>query len=495
MIALNDDPLPMDTRWDLWLSVREAFGLDLPHKTFSAGHSTPLDFAFDCLANPGKDVAAWSCRSGGKTLTASIVAAIEFLKHDGLQVRVLSGSAAQARCLYEYWLRWCGTVLTRRIGRGRIGASLTELAGGRMEILAASQKRVRGPKVHRLYADELDEIDPALDRAAAGMIASTGEMPACTRYTSTWHRMDGPMGRLIGGMPGNGVSLHKWNVWESIEACPRDRHQQGRGCDACPLEPACRAKARQCRVDPQWRVGIAAEADGLCAIDDVIKAYRKVGEATWRAEYECRRPSVEGLVYREFEESVHRVRSVPAALTVYRSIDWGFNTFVCLWLGVDAEDVVYLLDTYKAERSRLSVHAEAILAHRLRRVRATYCDPAGRSRNDQTGRTNVEEFRGHGIECTYSLSASAREIANGVQLIRAALKPASGPPRLFYIDTDRNRAFVRDMLSYRNRRVNDTYIDQPVDPQPAEHTMDALRYFFVNRIRPREILRVGLGVS
>jgi len=484
----------INARQVLWQTIRDEFGIELPHRIFTPGHSGPLHFAWDCLAHPGEDVAAWSCRSGGKTLTASIVAAMELGAVDGLEVRVLSGSEAQARCLYAYWRRWCEGFLRRRV-RGRVGATITAVGGGKMEILAASQKRVRGPKVHRLYADELDEIDPEIERAAVGMIASTAEIPASTRYMSTWHRIDGPMGRLIEATPGNGVHLHKWNIWEAIARCPPERHEQGRGCEACPLAPACRAKAREFHRDPGRRVGIAADAGGLCAIDDVIKAYRKVGSATWAAEYECKRPSVEGLVYSDFDEAVHRIAVAPPGVTVYRSIDWGFNTFVCLWLGVDPDGIVYLLDTYKAGRTLLKVHADAILAHWLREVKATYCDPAGRSRNDQTGRSNVEEFRAYGIECTYTLSGRAREVANGVRLVRAALKPATGPPRFRYLDTDNNRAFVRDIQSYRNRRVNDTYIDEPLDPQPAEHTMDALRYFYVNRLCPRTVHRVPLRTS
>jgi len=63
------------------------------------------------------------------------------------------------------------------------------------------------------------------------------------------------------------------------------------------------------------------------------------------------------------------------------------------------------------------------------------------------------------------------------------------------VRSENNKAFVRDVLSYRNRQVNGIYIDDPVDPQQAEHTMDALRYFFVNRMRPREIRQVRLGAS
>ena len=478
----------------LWGFIDCHFGVKLPWRSFTPGHSSPFAFVADCFFHPGDDVAAWSCRSGGKTLGASIVATLEFAFTDGLQARVLAGSERQARCLYEYWQRWCRSVLSWR--GPRLGRSVALVGAGRLEILAASHKHVRGPKVHRLFEDELDEVAPEIDQAAAGMLAGRPGLPTSTRYTSTLHRVGGPMARLLEAMPGNGVRLHRWNVWEAIDPCPRDRHQDGKGCEHCPLEAACRGKAREYHADCDWPVGIAAEKrHGLCRIDDVVKAYRKVGRATWEAEYECKRPNAEGLVYPDFDEHAHRCERPPADLAIYRAIDWGFDTFVCLWLGVDCDGVVYLLDTYKAARSRLKVHADYILAHRLQNVRATYCDPAGRNRNDQTGRSNVEEFRAYGIDCTYRLSPAAREVANGIQLVRAALRPASDKPRFYYVPNENNRAFVRDILSYRNRKVNDVYIDEPVDPQPAEHTMDALRYFFVNRVAPREVRTVAITAS
>lgn len=481
------------TNLELWAFIGAHFGLWLPHKIFTPGHSSPFAFVADCWFHPGDDIAAWASRSGIKTLGVSVIAAMEFAFTDNLQARVLSGSEDQARNLYEYWEQWC-YFLSDRI-TGDIKKHLTRVAGGRMEILAASEKRVRGPKVHRLYEDELDSIEADIDKAAAGMISSHGGIPGSTRYTSTWHRVDGQMARLVDGTPENGVRLHKWNVWESIARCDEDRHQGGRGCDECELEPACRLKARQFHRDPERRIGIAAEAAGLYAVDDVIKVYLKVGHRTWEAEYECKRPAVEGAVYPEFDELEHRCQKPPAAMRVYRVIDWGFNTFVCLWLGQDKNGTVYLLHTYKAERARLRVHADYILSQRGSIV-GTFCDPAGRNKNDQTGRSDVEEFAGYGINCTYALSAWAHEIANGIQLVRAALKPASGPPRFYYVPGDTSRTFVRDIQSYINMKRNDVYVDYPKDPQPAEHTMDALRYFFVNRMEPpRQVRSVGLGTG
>ncbi|MCD6364568.1 MAG: hypothetical protein J7M14_01705, partial [Planctomycetes bacterium] len=145
-------------RADLWLFIYQHFGLRLPHRSFTKGHSSPFGFVADAFFNPGLDIAAWASRSGGKTLGASIIAAMQYLFTDGLQGRVLGGSEDQARNLYEYWQRWCGGILTGRI-EGETRRQLTRVAGGRFEILSASQKRVRGPKVQLLFEDELDEID------------------------------------------------------------------------------------------------------------------------------------------------------------------------------------------------------------------------------------------------------------------------------------------------------------------------------------------------
>ena len=484
----------IQTYRDLRLLIRSGFGLNLPSRAFTSGHSTPFGFVADAFFHPWKDVAAWSSRSGGKTLGASILAALEFLYCEGLQARVLSGSEAQALNLYEYWQRWCGGILANRLD-GDVRRLTTHVGGGKFEILAASQKQVRGGKVHRLYEDEFDEIAPEIDSAAVGMIASSDDLPGRTVYTSTWHRSDGAMSRLIDACPENGVSLHKWNLWEAVERCSVGRHDEGKGCDICPFEPACRGKACEFHRDANWRVGIAAEGGGFYRIDDAIKAYRKVSERTWQAEFLCRRPSVEGSVYPEFDLLTHgcRVEDLPSDLKIYRAIDWGLGVFVCLWLGQDASGRVYLLDTYRAEYGKLKTHAEYILAHRFQRVAATYCDPAGRSRSDQTGRSNVDEFRRWGIPCTCAMSARQRNVQNGISLVRGALAPADGEARLRFVACEGNRMFVQAMQGYHNRRVNGIWIDQPQDPQEYEHIPDALRYFFVNRSQSGNVDVIAYG--
>jgi len=471
----------ISNRQDLWFYVREEFGVELPYKSVTPGHSTPLHFVADAFFHPRRDLAVWANRSGLKTLSASIVAALEFRFSEApLRARVLSGSEAQARNLYEYWSRWCSGFLSDKL-IGNPGRLLTRLADGDFEILAASQKRVRGAKVQRLFRDEVDEIDPDVLSASVGMLASRPGAPARTIDTSTWHRADGPMGRLVADASQRGIRLHKWNVWEALERCPPERHEHGRGCESCGLGRACLAKARDLYPGTQRRVGIAAEACGLLPIDDAIKQFSRWSIEQWQAEAECRRPSLQGLVYSRFDRAVHVPGPIDfqADMPTWRAIDWGWNNFVCLWVQADKSGCVRIVDEYCTENTTTADNAREIRGRDGdRRIEATFCDPAGRSSNDQTGYSDVQVFESLGIPCTYNLSPWAREVRNGVNLIRSFLAPAGGRPRLLV--SRRCSRVIEAFESYRNRRVNGEYVDEPVKPQPGEHAMDALRYYLVN---------------
>lgn len=472
-------------RDDVWLFIQRNLGVCLPHKAFTPGHSTPLDFVADALASPGADLAVWANRGGMKTLSASIVAAMEFAFAPGaLRARVLSGSEDQARHLYAYWAHWCELLLADRVVQGP-GKLLTTLDNGDLEILAASQKRVRGAKVQRLFRDEVDEIDSDVLSASVGMLASRDGCPARTIDTSTWHYPGGPMSRLVADAHRRGVRLHKWNIWETIERCPPERHERGRGCDACRLAGPCLEKARRHHGQANWPIGIAAEGCGNLAIDDAIKQLCQWSAQQWQAEAECQRPSLEGLIYPAFDRRVHVEPGLMPRpnLPTWRAVDWGFNEFACLWIQVDNRGGVCVVDEYCSRQATTADNARGVLGrHEGLRVEATYCDPAGASRNDQTGYSDVQVFESMGIPCTYNMTPRAREVRNGINLIRSLLQPGAGPPRLKVAGGCTR--LIEAFESYRSRQVNGQFIDAPVKPQHCDHVMDALRYFAVNRCSP-----------
>jgi len=187
-------------------------------------------------------------------------------------------------------------------------------------------------------------------------------------------------------------------------------------------------------------------------------------------------------VYPQFDRMIHVRADLDFAdeLPIYRAIDFGLNDFVCLWLQTDKRGTVYVVDEYWATNTRLSEHARFIRAQDERiAVDATYVDPAGRNRNDQTGYSDVQVLEDAGIPCEYTLAPWAREVRNGINLIRAHLQPAAGSPRLFI--AGKCRTLIEAMEKYKLRVVNGEYIDEPIKPQSCDHPMDALRYYFVNR--------------
>jgi len=482
------------TRRQLWGFISIHFGIDLPWKVFTPGHSSPFDFVAEGFFHPRRDVLAWANRRGIKTLAASILAALEYrFFASPVKGRVLAGSEDQARTLYEYWQQWCWGLLRDRLA-AEPGRLITRLDNGDFEILAASPKRVRGPGIQRLFWDEVDEIDPSILAASIGTLTSLHGVAARVVGTSTWHQAHGPMGELVASAEAKGFSLHKWNIWESIARCPPERHGHGRGCQACKLGPACLGKARQ--IDPRARVGVASQACGLFAVDDAVKQYSQWSARQWAAEAECQRPAMEGLVYPQFDRRVHVAADVDfdENLPIFRTIDWGLNDFVCLWLQADKHGRTRVVDEYWSTQATVAQNAKAVAARDAgTRVEATYCDPAGRSRSDQTGYSDIDVFAAHGIRCTYTLAPWARQVGGGINLIRAALVPAAGPPRFFVAGACEK--LIKAFESYRLRQVNGEYLDEPIKPQACDHPMDALRYYFVNRHGPVRAQAKPLGYT
>jgi hypothetical protein len=263
----------------------------------------------------------------------------------------------------------------------------------------------------------------------------------------------------------------------------------------CPLADVCVAKASEFHGKPS-RIGIAAEATGLLRIDDAIKFRRQWSQQQWEAEAECARPSLTGLVYPQFDRRLHIKPGLDFAdeLPTYRTIDWGLNNFVCLWIQEGKSGEAYIVDEYWAENTTLADHARYIREKdELTKIAATFCDPAGRNRSDQTGYSDIDVFKSHGIPCRYTLNPWAREVRNGINEIRAMLRPGYGKPRVYIAGACKKT--IEAFEAYSLRKVNGEYVDEPVKPQPFDHPMDAFRYYVVNRSRKTQSGSAQLGAT
>ena len=461
-------------RQQLAAYVKAFLGLTIPSQRMCPDHDSPLDYlSFSILGFCGQqitkegvngirranqDIAVWANRGGGKTQLGAVASLLECVFLPGCSVRILGGCEEQSQRMYKYLRTGLKGGFTTQV-EGKVTSRGCEFVNGaNVQVLAQSDRSVRGHHVQRLRCDEVELFDPAVWQAAQFITHSRDEIPARLEVFSTMHRPFGLMHEIINSAAENNMRVFRWCLWEVIERCME------RNCSQCVLWQDCRGRAKR--------------ADGYYLIDDAIAQKRRSSAAAWQSEMLCRKPSREDVVFGEFDPVQH-VRQVDyeGELPLYRSIDFGFaNPLACLFIQIDDDGVVRVVDEHIKSRTTLAVHARLIKERYPQPVEATYCDPAGRQRNEITGTAVTQELTALGIP---TRSRSSR-IIDGIELIRSFLAPAQGPTRL--IIAPRCQQLIRAMQSLRYRRLSDGRLTEVPDKDGVhDHVIDALRYFFINR--------------
>ena len=461
------------TRSDLKKYVKVFLGIDIPDKTICPGHNGPFDylwhsFSADFSANKAAnaDAIVWANRSGGKTELAAVATLLDCVFKANCQVRILSGSGEQAGRMYEYLTCFLRSGFEEFLSGPIYKDKSNFVNNSAVEVLTQSATSVRGQHIHKLRCDEVELFNSRVFEAAKFTTQSTEGLRGAMEMISTMHRPYGLMQRIVSSADQLGTPIFKWCLWEVIEKC------RERSCSQCRLWGDCGGRAK--------------EAEGYLKIDDCITTMQRASRAGWESEMLCKRPNLENVVFDEFEPDVH-IDSIDydANLPLYRSLDFGFvNPFVCLWIQVDAEGVVRVIDEYVRSRATIDVHAEEIRSRTPGgegRVAATFCDPAGKGVNDVTGTSAVRELRSLGMTTRYRRS----RILDGIELIRRAIKAGDGRSRLVVSPKCERLIEALRCYHYPENPTGDG-AELPLKDGVYDHSIDALRYFFVNYKRSRK---------
>jgi len=459
---------------DLKNYVKVFLGIDVPDKIICPDHSSPMDYLWHsfsadiaCTVHSrskrplNADAVVWANRAGGKTELAAIATLLDCMFKPNCQVRILGGSGEQATRMYEYLTAFLNNGLDHLLAGPALKTRCRFTNGSAVEVLTQSPTSVRGQHIQKLRCDELELFDEDVFAAAKFTTQSTKNLTAAMELISTMHRPYGLMQKVVSSAPQLGTPVFKWCIWEVIEKCI------DRNCSQCPLSGDCRGRAKT--------------ADGYLKIDDCITQMRRASRAGWEAEMLCKRPSRENVVFAQFDPDTH-VRHVDydPNLPLYRALDFGFvNPFVCLWIQVDSDGLVRVIDEYVRSRATIDVHADEIKNRTPvseEKVAATFCDPAGKSVNDVTGTSAVRELRTLGI----AVRSRKSGILEGIELIRRAVRSCSGKSTL--IISPGCTRLIEAMQCYHYPHTNATG-ELPLKDGLYDHPIDALRYFFVNYIR------------
>ena len=189
--------------------------------------------------------------------------------------------------------------------------------------------------------------------------------------------------------------------------------------------------------------------------------------------------SAEGIVYPEFDATVHIIDQMPKGWESWpkrRAIDFGFNDpFVCLW-GAVQDDALYIYREWYRSGMIVEDHAAKILE--LSRGEGYELTVADHDREDR------ETLHRHGVETV----PAVKDIDTGINGVKSRLLPgANGKPRLYILrsclveidhdlqDKHRPTCLIDEMDCYAWKQHRDgNSKDEPVDRD--NHAADALRY-------------------
>ncbi|MBI5722408.1 MAG: hypothetical protein HZA50_00475 [Planctomycetes bacterium] len=483
--AASLGPAPT-SRAELVEFLKNRIGITVPDQALCPNHNAPLDYLHAGFLDQ-HDLLVWANRGGGKTYLAAVATVLDAAFHAPSKIRVLGGSFDQSDRLADYIREifdsrpFLADLLAGRMTRTRV--RLTN--GSEIRMLAQSQRAVRGQHVQKIRCDEVDLFDSQVWRAVQFITRSQAGARGSIEVLSTLHRRGGLMDKLVSqslGMlnadggncksPNAGYRLVKWCLWEVIERCPAER-----SCDRCGLAEDCR--------------GMARRACGFFRIDDAIAIKTRASRQAWQAEMLCLGARADWLVLPEFDAISH-VRAVGhnPAWPLYRAIDFGYRSpMVCLWIQVSPAGEIHVLDEYVSVRRPLAEHASEILRRDPGPVTATYVDPAGTQKEATSGAACTEMLAAAGIPCLWRTS----NIAEGLELIRSALAPATTtaadgkalPPGLLVHPRCKNLIEAFQTYHYPPPESDADDRSKPVKDGP-DHHIDALRYFFINRMRPAQ---------
>lgn len=215
------------------------------------------------------------------------------------------------------------------------------------------------------------------------------------------------------------------------------------------------------------------------AKEDTLRGY---SQEMRRARKEGRFVHFAGLIYNEFNESVHVKRSVENKpfknknVTIVVGIDPGIR-YACsvLWAAIDQEGVTTVFEEIYAKDWTIKDVCERInQVNAYHEIEPAYyvIDPHAKDRSKQTGRSDMSEFQRHGI---FPL-AGQTDVEPGINAVKEKLRDHT----LYIHGSCRN--LINEFRLYRWKDAPNSEEEiRPVPIKQDDHALDALRYIIMSR--------------
>lgn len=224
----------------------------------------------------------------------------------------------------------------------------------------------------------------------------------------------------------------------------------------------------------------------------LIERKRNMSKELYEQEYGAMFTSFEGRVY-PFDRALD-MGEFPynPNYPTFCSIDFGFRMPAAIWfqthmvgglMHINVIDEIVHKPNIKTDEFADMIKAKHYY------VREYYGDPAGMQAQGQSGLGDIEIFRRKGIHVRSIRDKVSRSIASGVSHVRGFIENAQGQ-RFVHLDK-KCMGLAEDLENYRYPESGEgkDLKPDPVKDGRHDHSMDAFRYFFLNRfpIRQREL--------
>jgi len=391
-----------------------------------------------------------------------------------------------------------------------------------LEVLPCTLKATNGPHVPLVVVDEIDTVSGEGVKAfkeISGMLDSKGNKKALRVGISTRKSRYGLMNKQIENADSEGRTVRKWTAFEFSERCGDERsgtkkidlwvnqermetltkeefnkkepqkqkdyvqYDAYENCAKCPLFPICLTDAKK----------QTSTSNMLKPLDEMIQKVRSEGADWALAQLMNLKPSVEGIIFREFEERLHvknwnQVWEIltgmqfpgdcthdmfvkkchEMGLACYAGVDWGWsNPNTVVYFFVDKRENIYVVRcdgmTYISQPGW--IHHLKTKYHHMYRTQLYVPDAA-----DQGA---IQEMKKSGLPVANQMDKG--QINTGVQIIKKWLKvPGGADPKIFFAK-ETCAPLIQEMNLY-HYKLDAAGLVTDIPDDGNDHWIDALRY-------------------
>lgn len=555
---------PCRSEQDLKNFIKFFFNLHLPDcKVSRYADTTPFHAiweAYDICVNSNnpqnvQELLYVAGRGSGKTLGMAI-AELLILIHDQRDVVHVGAILSQAKRCYEYQQKF---LLSDRIKplvvppktqenerileKFTMEKSVFNVSNEKitLEVLPCTLRACNGPHVPLVVVDEIDTVSGEGLRAykeIAGMLDSKRGKKPLRIGISTRKSRYGLMNQAIENAEKQGRHVRRWTAFEFTERCPDTRsgtdkqeyyidqqsfdvrlpseyaklgdqkkkdyskYEMYSGCHKCPLAPICLGDAKN----------QVSKSPMLKTIDELIQKILSEGPDWAMSQLMNLKPSVEGIVYKEFEERTHVktwnqmweiltgsefpgecnhdifVKKCHAlGIAAFSGIDWGWsNPHTLVTFFIDKKENIYVVRcdgmTYISRPAWM--HHVKNKWHQAYRTQMYF--------PDQADPGDAVEMRKLGLPT--STDTDKGNVNTGIQIIKKWLKvPGTGQSKIFFAQ-ETCQQLIKEFQLYHYKVDAAGQITDTPDTE-HDHWLDALRYAMTSLLGKSTIILSSAGLD